>query len=59
MRQLKGVVRAQTLTGERIRFSAAPPHLCVTFGTLLDFSELQFSFVLNGHDSWSTLIKLM
>lgn len=58
MRQLKVVAGAQALTWERISLRVQlPPHQCVTFGMLLDLNEPQFSFVLNGHDSCSSLIQ--
>ena len=52
MRQLKVMIRAQVLTGDRIRLRVQLyTDQCVTSGALLDLSEPQFSFLLNGHPS--------
>ena len=60
VRQLKIVIRAGTLTWERIRLRVQlPTRHCETFSTLLDLSEPQFSLVSKGHDRWSSLVGPM
>lgn len=51
-RQLKVMIRAQVLTGDRIRLRVKLyTDQCVTSGAFLDLSEPQFSLLLNGHPS--------